>query len=633
MKQFQTESKRVLELMINSVYKNREIFLRELISNASDAIDKMYYKSLTDENLTFNADDYYIKIIPDEDARTVTIIDTGIGMSAEDMDENLGIIANSGSFKFKTEEKIEDNHEIIGQFGVGFYSSFLVASKVEVYSRLAGDEKTNKWTSVGAEGYTLEEVDEDITGTKIILTLKESTDDDDYDKFLETHTLREIIKKYSDFIRYPIKLDITTSKPIESDEDEDEDVEDGEEKEIEYEDVTEEQVINSQVPIWKKNKSELTDEDYLNFYQEKRFGFDQPLAHTHISVDGNVSYNAILYVPGSTPFDFYTPDYKKGLELYSSGVLIMEKCEDLLPDFFNFVKGIVDSEDLSLNISREVLQNDRQLTLIAKNLQTKIKNELAKLMKKDFEKYIEFFEAFGRTLKFGIYSDYGINKEVLQDLLIFESSYEDKYTSLADYVERMIVDQDAIYYATGDSKEKIKKLPQTEALLDAGYEVLYFTNDVDEFAIKMLMNYKEKAFKPASEFKAEGNKEEDKKANEDFKDVFEAMGTQLTGKVSEVLASTRLKNHPVALGSKGEISIEMEKVMNAMPNGGDVQAEKVLEVNTNHEVFTALQAAQEGDEEKFELLTNVLYNQARLIEGLEVEDPVQFAQDVSKLMI
>jgi len=622
MKQFQTESKRVLELMINSVYKNREIFLRELISNASDAIDKMYYKSLTDENLTFNTSDYYIKITSDEDARTITIEDTGIGMNASDMEENLGVIANSGSFKFKSEEKIEDDHEIIGQFGVGFYSAFLVANKVEVYSRLAGDDTTNKWTSEGAEGYTIEKSDEDITGTKIILTLKESTDeeDDNYDEFLETHNLRRIIKKYSDFIRYPIKLDITTSKLKEGSEDE-------------YEDVTEEQVINSQIPIWKKNKNELTEEDYINFYQEKHFGFEQPFAHTHISVDGNVSYNAILYVPGSAPYGFYTTDYKKGLELYSSGVLIMERCEDLLPDYFNFVKGIVDSEDLSLNISREVLQNDRQLTLIAKNLQTKIKNELAKLMKNDFEKYVEFYEAFGRVLKFGVYSDFGTNKEVLQDLLIFESSHEDNYTSLADYVERMVIDQDAIYYATGESKERIKRLPQTEALLDAGYEVLYFTDDIDEFAIKMLLAYDEKSFKPAADFKAEGNKEEDKKANEDFKDIFEAMSSQLDGKVSEVLAATRLKNHPVALGSKGEISIEMEKVLNAMPQADEVQAEKVLEINTNHEVFTALQAAQTGDEERFKLLTNVLYNQARLIEGLDVEDPVQFAQDVSQLMI
>ncbi|MCL1989801.1 MAG: molecular chaperone HtpG [Defluviitaleaceae bacterium] len=620
MKAFQTESKRILDLMINSVYKNREIFLRELISNASDAIDKMYYKSLTDDDLTFNADDYYIKITTDSEARTLTIEDTGIGMNASDMESHLGIIANSGSFKFKNEAKIEDNHEIIGQFGVGFYSAFLVAKKVDVYSSLAGEATTNKWSSEGAEGYTLEQVDTELTGTKIVLTLKDNTEDESYDDFLQTHTLRRIIKKYSDFIRYPIKLDVTTSQLKEGSEDE-------------YEEVTKEEIINSQIPIWKKNKSELTDEDYVNFYREKHFGFDQPLLHTHISVDGNVSYQAILYVPGSAPFDFHTPDYKKGLELYSSGVLIMDKCEDLVPDYFNFVKGIVDSEDLSLNISREVLQNDRQLTLIAKNLQTKIKNELAKLMKNDFDQYVSFFESFGRTLKFGVYSDFGANKEVLQDLLIFESSHEDKYTSLAAYVERMSESQEAIYYATGESKERIKKSPQAESLLDAGHEILYFTHDVDEFAIKMLMTYAEKPFKPAAEFKAEGDSKADEEANETFKDIFEAMGEKLEGKVSAVQASSRLKRHPVALGSKGEISIEMEKVMNAMPNGGDVQAEKVLEVNTNHEIFAALKAAQAGDESRFELLTHVLYNQARLIEGLDIEDPVGFAQNVSRLIV
>ena len=620
MKQFQTESKRILDLMINSVYKNREIFLRELISNASDAIDKMYYKSLTDENLVFNADDYFIKITPDKEARTITIEDTGIGMNAQDMENNLGIIANSGSFKFKNEAKIEENHEIIGQFGVGFYSAFLVASKVEVFSKLAGDDTVNKWTSYGAEGYTLEESDEVITGTKIVLTLKENTEDENYDEFLETHTLRRIIKKYSDFIRYPIKLDVVTSELIEGSEDE-------------FEDVTKEEVINSQIPIWKKNKSELTDEDYVNFYHEKHFGFDQPLAHTHVAVDGNVSYNAILYVPGSTPFDFYTPDYKKGLELYSSGVLIMDKCEELLPEYFNFVKGIVDSEDLSLNISREVLQNDRQLKLIAKNLQTKIKNELSKLMKNDFDKYIEFFEAFGKTIKFGVYSDFGANKSTLQDLLVFHSSFEDKYTSLADYVERMSIDQDAIYYATGESVDRIKKSPQIEAIMEAGHEVLFLTDNVDEFALKSLINYKEKSFKPVTEFKAESDSKADEEANKTFKDIFESMSEKLIGKVSAVVASNRLKSHPVALTHKGEISIEMEKVMNSMPTGGGVFADKVLEINTNHEVFNSLQFAKDNDASRFELLTNVLYNQARLIEGLNVEDPVEFAQDVAKLMV
>ena len=613
-KQFQTESKRILDLMINSVYKNREIFLRELISNASDAIDKMYYKSLTDDSLTFNKDDYFIKITPDEENRTLTIEDTGIGMTHDEMENNLGIIANSGSFKFKNEAKIEDDHEIIGQFGVGFYSAFLIASKVEVYST------DSKWSSTGADGYTIEASGEAINGTKIVLTLKENTEDDSYDEFLQTHTLRRIIKKYSDFIRYPIKIDVTTSQLKEGSDDD-------------FEEITKEEVINSQVPLWKKNKSELTDEDYVNFYHEKHFGFDQPLAHAHISVDGNISYNALLYIPGSTPFDFYTPDYKKGLELYSSGVLIMDKCEDLLPDYFNFVKGIVDSEDLSLNISREVLQNDRQLGLIAKNLQTKIKNELLKLLKNDFSKYVEFFENFGRNIKFGVYSDFGANKELLQELLVFKSSFEDEYTTIADYVKRMQPDQDVIYYATGENTDRIKQSPQIESVLDSGFEVLYFTDDVDEFAIKMLLNYEEKTFKPAAEFKAEGDTVADEEANESFKDVFVAMTSQLNDKVTAVVASSRLKSHPVALGSRGEISIEMEKVMNAMPNGGDVKAEKVLEINTNHEVFESLKDAQTSNKERFEIMTNVLYNQACLIEGLEIEDPISFAHNVAKLMV
>ena len=621
MKQFQAESKRLLDMMINSVYKNREIFLRELISNASDAIDKLYYKSLTDENLTFNAEDYFIKVSIDKDNRQIILQDTGIGMNESDMEQNLGIIANSGSFKFKNENKAADDHEIIGQFGVGFYSAFLVAKQVEVISKLQGDVSAYKWVSNGTEGYTIEECEfEQGNGTKIILTLKDNSEDESFDEYLETHTLRTIVKKYSDFIRYPIKMDVTTSKLKEGSEDE-------------YEDVTEEQVVNSRIPIWKKNKRELKDEDYTNFYREKHFGFDEPLKHIHLSVDGNVSYNAILYIPTSTPFDFYTPDYKKGLELYSSGVMIMDKCEDLLPDYFSFVKGIVDSEDLSLNISREVLQNDRQLKLIAKNIQTKVKNELEKMVKNDFDKYVPFFESFGRGLKYGVYSDFGANKEVLQDLLIFESSFEDKYTTLADYVSRMKEGQEFIYYATGESRERIKKLPQTEKLLDEEFEILYFTEDVDEFAIKALMKYSEKEFKSAAVASTTNDSEQDEKANEEFKDIFASMGENLTGKVKAVKASSRLKSHPVLLTNEGEISLEMEKVLSQMPNAGGMQAEKILEVNTNHDVFKALQSAHGNDSEKFELFTSVLYDQARLIEGLDIEDPIAFANNVSKLMV
>ena len=620
MKQFQAESKRLLDLMINSIYTNEEIFLRELISNSSDAIDKIYYQALTDKDMTFNADDYFIKVRINKDARQIIIEDTGIGMTESQMEENLGIIANSGSFKFKKENKLEEEHEIIGQFGVGFYSAFLVASEVEVISKVRGENSAHKWTSSGTEGYTIESSDLGReNGTTIILTLKENTDDENFDEYLETFKIRQIIKKYSDFIRYPIKMDITTSQLKEGSDDE-------------YEDVTEEQIINNRIPIWKKNKRELTSEDYKNFYQEKRFGFDNPLTHLHLSIDGNVSYNSILYIPKSTPFDFYTPEYKKGLELYSSGVMIMEKCEDLLPDYFGFVKGIVDSEDLSLNISREILQHDRQLKLIAKSIQTKIKNELEKMLKQDREQYLAFYEAFGRSLKYGTYTDFGANKEILQNLLMFESSFEDNYTTLSEYVSRMPDDQAFIYYATGESKERIKKLPQTEMLLDRGYEILYFTDDVDEFAIKVLTKYEDKEFKSASMASDKTDEVATEKAQEEFKDIFTSMSSNLEGKVKTVKASNRLKSHPVFLSSIGDISIEMEKVLSTMPNAGAVQADKVLEINVNHDIFTSLQKAHTSDEEKFKLYTNVLYNQARLIEGLDIEDPVSFASDVCKLM-
>ena len=621
MKQFKAESKRLLELMINSIYTHREIFLRELISNASDAIDKLYYKALTDSNLSFNAEDYFIKVSFDKEKRQITIMDTGIGMTKEELDEHLGIIAKSGSLQFKKDTELEDEHEIIGQFGVGFYSAFLVADEVTVLSKSISSDKGYKWHSSGIEGYTIEEYDKKDVGTDIILTLKENTEDENFDEYLDTYKLKSIIKKYSDFIRYPIKMDVTSSQLKEGSEDE-------------YEEITEEQTINSKIPIWKKNKSELTAEDYENFYSEKHFGFDKPLSHLHLSVDGNISYNAILYIPEKMPYDFYTAEYEKGLELYSSGVLIMNKCSDLLPDYFSFVKGIVDSDDLSLNISREILQHDRQLKLIAKNIKTKIKNELEKMIKNDREKYETFYESFGRQLKYGVYSDYGTNKDVLKELLMFYSSHEDKLVTLAEYVSRMPEDQKHIYYAVGDSIDRIKKLPQTEAISEKGYEILYFTEDIDEFAIKMLMNYEEKEFKSVSSADLELDKEKDEEINKEFTNVFEKMTSVLSGKVKAVRASSRLKSHPVCLSNEGEISIEMEKVLNAMPNAnnGQVQAEKVLEVNVNHDVFKSLQEAHESDEDKFNLFTDVLYNQARLIEGLAIEDPVAFADNVCKLM-
>ncbi|WP_226530043.1 molecular chaperone HtpG [Metabacillus niabensis] len=623
-KQFKAESKRLLEMMINSIYSQREVFLRELISNASDAIDKIYYKALTDDSLTFNKDSYYIKITANKENRTLTITDTGIGMTKDELENNLGVIAKSGSLAFKKENESKDGHDIIGQFGVGFYAAFMVADVVTVISKALGSDEAYKWESEGAEGYTIEPYEKETVGTEIILKIKESAEEESYDEFLEEYTLKTIIKKYSDFIRYPIKMDVSGQRPKEGTEDE-------------LEEYTEEQVINSMVPIWRKNKSELTDEDYESFYHEKHYGFDKPIKHIHINVDGTVRYNAILYIPGQTPFDFYSKEYEKGLELYSNGVLIMNKCAELLPDYFSFVKGMVDSEDLSLNISREILQQDRQVKFIAKNISKKIKNELKSLMKNDREKYEEFYKSFGRQLKFGVYNDFGSNKEVLQDLLMFYSSKEKKLVSLDDYVSRMPEDQKYIYYATGESIERIEKLPQTEMVAEKGYEILYFTEDIDEFAIKMLMTYNEKEFKSVSSGDLGIESEEDQKQTEteqtENKDLFDLMKEVLAGKVSDVKLSKRLKSHPVCLSTVGEVTIEMEKVLSAMPDNQNVKAEKVLEINSNHEVFQSLKNAFDQDKEKVKLYTNLLYNQALLIEGLPIQDPVEFTNDMCKVMV
>ncbi|PVE16544.1 molecular chaperone HtpG [Clostridium perfringens] len=619
-REFKAESKRLLDIVINSIYTNREIFLRELISNASDAIDKVYYKTLGDSSLTFNKDDYYIKIKPNKEERIITISDKGIGMTEKELDENLGVIAKSGSLQFKKENEIKDGFDIIGQFGVGFYSGFLVADKITVITKAFGADKAYKWESDGVDGYTISEAEKDSFGTDIILHLKANDEDENYDEFLEEYKLKSLIKKYSDFIRYPIKLDVTKSRVKEG-------------TENEHEEYVEEETVNSMVPLWRRNKNELTDDDYNNFYVEKRFGFDKPLRHMHISVDGMISYNSILYIPENIPYDYYTKEYEKGLELYSNGVLIMEKCSELLPDYFGFVKGIVDSQDLSLNISREMLQHDRQLSRIAKNIKTKIKNELESMMKNDRESYEKFYKSFGRQLKYGVYDDFGMNKDELKDLLMFYSSKEKKMVSLAEYVERMAEDQKYIYYAVGESNERIEKMPQTEMVLDKGYEILYFTEDVDEFAIKMLMNYKEKEFKSVSsgDLGIE-SEEENKKENEENKGIFEAMKEALGEKISAVKASSRLKNYPVCLSSEGEVSIEMEKILSAMPNNQGVKAQKVLEVNTNHEVFNSLKDALENDKDKFNLYTKLLYNQALLVEGLSIEDPVDFTNDICKLM-
>jgi molecular chaperone HtpG len=619
-KPFQAESKRILELMINSIYTHKEIFLRELISNASDAIDKIYYQALTNEKLNFERDNYYIKVVVDKDNRTLTISDTGIGMTQAELEDNLGIIAKSGSLSFKEATELQDGFDIIGQFGVGFYSAFMVADHVTVISRALGSTEAHKWESDGADGYTIEPCSKEVVGTDIILKIKPSTEDEKYDEYLQPYRLQAIIKKYSDFIRYPIKMDITRSRLKAGSEDE-------------YEDYTEAQIINSMVPIWRKNKNELTAEDYEKFYSEKHYGFDKPLQHLHISVSGAVSYNAILFIPEKIPFDFYAKEYEKGLELYANGVLIMNKCPDLLPDYFSFVKGLVDSEDLSLNISRETLQHDRQLKLIAKNIKNKIKNELQSMLRDEREKYEEFYKAFGRQLKYGLYDNFGSDKDVLQDLLLFYSSREKKLVTLDEYVARMPEEQKYIYYAAGETIERVEKMPQTELVTEKGYEILFFTEDVDEFAIKMLMTYKDKEFKSVSsgDLGIEAS-EEVAEADEENKELFAYMQNILADKVQEVRASQRLKQHPVCLANEGEVSIEMEKILNNMPNNPNIKAAKILEINVNHEVFKSLTDAFANDKDKLKLYTDLLYNQALLIEGLPLDDPVEFSNNICKIM-
>ena len=610
-RQFQAESRRLLDLMINSIYTHKEIFLRELISNASDAIDKNYYRILTSENVTFDKNDFYINIAIDKDARTLTIEDTGIGMNMEDMEENLGTIAKSGSLAFKqqmseTESDSKDEIDIIGQFGVGFYSAFMVSDRVTVISRKAGEEKAFKWVSEGADGYTIEECEREHEGTTVILEIKHNADETDYDQYLEDYRIRSLVKKYSDFIKYPVKMG--------------------------------EETINSMVPLWKKNKSEITDEDYENFYNEKHFGFDKPLKSIYYSVDGASSFTSILYIPGRAPFDFYSKDFERGLELYSNNVMIMQKCQDLLPEYFGFVQGVVDSQDLSLNISRELLQHDRQLQFISKKIKEKIKKELLSMQKNEREEYVKFFEAFGRTLKFGLYSEYGMNKDMLQDLIMFYSSTEKELVTLKEYVERMEEEQKYIYYATGETADKIAKLPQLEVFADKGYEVLFFTDEVDEFAIKMLGAYSEKEFKSISSGdldleNQDDESQEDKPESDENKELFDFITESLGGKIKSAKASKKLKTHPVCLSSEGELSIEMEKVLSMMPDGGGAKAEKILEINTSHRIFETLRDAFSNDREKAEKIARVLYNQALLIEGLSIEDPVEYANDVCSLMM
>lgn len=630
-KQFKAESKRLLEMMINSIYTHKEIFLRELISNASDAIDKLYFKSLTDTSIGLKRDDFAINIEADKDNRTLTISDNGIGMTKEDLENNLGTIAKSGSLSFKKDNELGEDVDIIGQFGVGFYSAFMVAKEVTVVSKAYGEEKAHIWKSSGVSGYTIDECDADVkAGTTITLKIKDNTDDEKYDEFLEQYRIQALVKKYSDYIRFPIKMEMERTEYPEK--------KDGDEKEPEPITVKETVTLNSMVPIWKKNKSELKEEDYNGFYKDKFMDYEAPLTHIHSKNEGVATYDALLFVPSKAPFDYYSKNYKKGLQLYSSGVMIMDCCEDLLPDYFNFVKGLVDSQDLSLNISREMLQQDRQVKIIAKNIEKSIKNELTKLLKNKREDYEKFFKAFGLNLKFGIYQSYGMAKETLQDLLLFKSSFDGKMVTLDEYVSRMKEDQKYIYYACGESEARIEMLPQTEAVKDKGYEILYFTDDVDEFTIKMIMNYKEKEFKSISasdlDLSTEEEKEEVKKKTEDSKGMFDFMKESLGDKISEVRLSSKLKTHPVCLSSEGQVSIEMEKVLNSMPQNGDnkVKSEKALEINASHPIYEKLKKLYESDKDTLKIYTSLLYNQALLIEGMSIENPLEFSNQICDLM-
>lgn len=633
-KQFKAESKRLLDLMINSIYTNKEIFLRELISNASDAIDKLYYRSLTDKNVKVNKDDLYIRITPNKEARTLTIEDNGCGMNKEELEENLGTIAKSGSLAFKEAAKAKENAEkdddvnIIGQFGVGFYSAFMVASKVRVESKCYGAEKAYAWESEGAEGYTIDECDKSNFGTKIILTLKADTDDEKYSDFLAEYKIEELIRKYSDYIRYPIKMEVEHEHEVEQPE--------GEKKEPKFEKVRHDEILNSMIPIWKKNKSEVSDEDYNNFYQEKFGDYQKPLKVIRTSVEGDVSYTALLYIPSHTPYDYYTKDFKRGLQLYSNGVLIMDKCEDLLPDCYGFVRGLVDSPDLSLNISREMLQHDRQLKIIAKNLDKKIKSELLDMLHKNREDYEKFFTTFGTTLKFGVYNDFGLNKDNLKDLLMFHSSTENKLVTLDEYVDRMKEGQDKIYYACGETVDKIELLPQVEAVKEKGYEILYLTENIDEFVVQVLMEHKEKKFINVCandvDLDTDEEKEALKKENEENKDMFALMKETIGEGVQEVRFTHRLKNHPVCLTSEGALSVEMEKVINSMPNDQKVKAQTALEINDSHPIAQKIKDLYVNDKEALKKYTQVLYAQARLIEGLPVENPTQISNLICEII-
>lgn len=637
-KQFKAESKKLLDLMIHSIYTNKEIFLRELISNSSDALDKLYYKSLTSGELGIKRNDFYIQITPDKELRTLTIRDNGIGMSKDELENNLGTIAKSGSLGFKEEqEKNKDentkakNIDIIGQFGVGFYSAFMVSDIVSVTSKAFGSDDAYRWVSRGADGYTIEEASLDGHGTEIVLTIKEDTDGENYSSFLEEYMIRNLIKKYSDYIRYPIRMMVEKSRPVGKTE---------EGRAPEFEKYNELETLNSMEPIWKRQKSKVKPEEYNDYYKSKYMDYMDPARVIRTNVEGVSSFTALMFIPGHAPFDYYTKEYEKGLQLYSSGVMIMDKCKDLLPDYFNFVKGLVDSQDLSLNISREMLQQDRQLKNITKNVEKKIKRDLDDFLKNDRDGYEKFFENFGKQLKYGLYESYGMNREVLEDLVLFYSSTEQKNVTLAEYLERMKDDQNAIYYAAGESIKKIDLLPQTEFVKSKGYEILYLTDEMDEFVFNILGQYKDKPFKSVSaediaEDDTEEAKENMKKFEEDNKELLEDIKKALGDKVSEVKLSPRLKSSAVCLTTKGDISLEMEKILSAMPMDQGIKAERVLELNPEHSVFEALNKikSDDADGKKLEVYANLLYDQALLISGLQIDDPVEFSKSICQLIV
>ena len=627
-KQFKTESKKLLDMMVNSIYTHKEIFLRELISNASDAIDKLYFRSLTDDSVKLTHDDYEIRITPDKDSRTLTISDNGCGMSREELENNLGTIAKSGSFDFKsdTESEGKENIDIIGQFGVGFYSAFMVADKITVESRVYGADESYRWQSSGADGYTINPCEKDDFGTVITLHIKEDTEDEKYSEYLDEYRIRALVKKYSDYIRYPIKMLTEQERLKEGSEDE-------------YESYTEDETLNSMIPIWKRSQSEVTDEEYNNFYRDKFYDYEAPLKVIRQKAEGTSSYEALMFIPSHAPYDYYSRDFEKGLQLYSSGVMIMDKCKDLLPDHFSFVRGLVDSADLSLNISREMLQQDRQLKIIAKAIDKKISSELSKMLENDRENYEKFFKTFGAQLKWGVYNSYGMNKDTLQDLLLFVSSNEKKYVTLKEYVSRMKEDQKNIYYASGDSIERIAMLPQVEAVTAKGFEVLYLTEDIDEFTLQMMRNYSEKEFLNVCKEDLDLSTEEEKKSlneeNEKAADLFKFMKESIGDDVSKVRFTNTLTKHAVCLSSEGELSVGMEKVLKKMPGAEDqnIKAEIVLEINKDHPIAAKLSELYENDKDKLAKYSKILFNEAKLISGLSVDDPTELCDLISELMI